>query len=146
MNTIVYPKYSDLKNRTVLITGGGSGIGASFVEAFVGQGSRVAFFDIQQEVSKELVQKLSSAGAEPLFIKCDLTDIKALKNAVAEVEKKLGAVRVLINNAANDERHEPEDVTPEYWEQRLRLNFSHHFFFCTGCQARNGQIRRRSNH
>ena len=113
MNTIVYPKYSDLKNRTVLITGGGSGIGASFVEAFVGQGSRVAFFDIQQEVSKELVQKLSSAGAEPLFIKCDLTDIKALKNAVAEVEKKLGAVRVLINNAANDERHEPEDVTPE---------------------------------
>ena len=57
-----------------------------------------------------------------------MTDINALKKAVAEVENKLGAVRVLINNAANDERHEPGDVTPEYWEQQLRVNFSHHFF------------------
>ena len=128
MNTVVYPIYPDLKNKTVLITGGGSGIGSSFVEAFVGQGSRVAFFDIQEEVSMELVRKLASSGPEPLFVKCDLTDFEALKKAVTEVENKLGAVKVLINNAASDERHEPEDVTPEYWEQRLRLNFSHHFF------------------
>ena len=128
MSAVSYPLYADLKNKTVLISGGGSGIGASFVEAFAGQGSRVAFFDIQEEVSRELVQKLSSTGAELLFVKCDLTDIEDLKKGVAEVETKLGAVRVLINNAASDERHEPEDVTPEYWEQRLRLNFSHHFF------------------
>ena len=128
MSTVSYPNYPDLKNKTVVITGGGSGIGESFVEAFAGQGSRVAFLDIQEEVSNELVRKLASTGQDTLFVKCDLTDIEALKKAVTEVENKLGAVRVLINNAANDERHEPEDVTLEYWEQRLRLNFSHHFF------------------
>ena len=128
MSTFNYPHYPDLKDRTVLITGGGSGIGAAFVEAFVGQESQVAFFDIQEGSSLELVQKLATVNQEPLFVKCDVTDINALKKAVAEVENKLGAVRVLINNAANDERHEPEDVTLEYWEQRLRLNLSHHFF------------------
>lgn len=128
MGTFNYPHYPDLKDRTVLITGGGSGIGAAFVEAFVGQESQVAFFDIQEEASLELVRKLATVNQEPLFVKCDVTDINALKKAVAEVENKLGAVRVLINNAASDERHEPEDVTPEYWEQRLRVNFNHHFF------------------
>jgi len=128
MSTFNYPHYPDLKNRTVLITGGGSGIGAAFVEAFVGQGSKVAFLDIQEKASLELVRKLASVNQEPLFVKCDVTDINTLKKAVAEVENKLGAVRVLINNAASDERHEPEDVTLEYWEQRLRVNFNHHFF------------------
>ena len=128
MGTFNYPHYPDLKERTVLITGGGSGIGASFVEAFVGQESQVAFFDIQEEVSLELLRKLATVNQEPLFVKCDVTDINALKKAVAEVENKLGAVRVLINNAASDERHEPQDVTPEYWEKRLRVNFNHHFF------------------
>ena len=123
-----FASYSDLQDKTVLITGGGSGIGAAFVEAFVMQGSQVAFFDIQTEVSNELVSKLASNNSKPLFLKCDITDIEALKKAVSEVENKLGAVRVLINNAANDERHEPENVTPEYWEQQLRVNFSHHFF------------------
>ena len=128
MGTFNYPHYPDLKDRTVLITGGGSGIGAAFVEAFVGQGSKVAFLDIQEEASLELVRKLATVNQEPLFVKCDVTDINALKKAVAEVENKLGAIRVLINNAANDERHEPEDVTLEYWEKQLRVNFSHHFF------------------
>ena len=128
MGTFNYPHYPDLKERTVLITGGGSGIGAAFVEAFVGQGSQVAFLDIKEEASLELVRKLATVNQEPLFVKCDVTDINALKKAVAEVENKLGAVRVLINNAASDERHEPEDVTLEYWEQRLRVNFNHHFF------------------
>ena len=128
MGTFNYPHYPDLKERTILITGGGSGIGAAFVEAFVRQGSQVAFLDIQEEASLELVRKLATVNQEPVFVKCDVTDINALKKAVAEVENKLGAVRVLINNAASDERHEPEDVTPEYWEQRLRLNLSHHFF------------------
>ena len=94
----------------------------------------MAFFDIQGDASNKLVRKQSSIGTAPLFVKCDLTDIRALKKAVAEVEKKLGPVRVLVNNAANDERHEPEDVTPEYWEQRLRLNLSHHFFAAQAVQ------------
>ena len=128
MSSFNYPLYPDLKNKTILITGGGSGIGASFVEAFALQGAKVAFLDIQEQVSKKLVKKLNSKGTETLFLKCDLTDIEALKKAVSEVENKFGAIRVLINNAASDERHEPDDVTPEYWEKRLRLNLSHHFF------------------
>ena len=128
MAEIKFPIYQDLKNKTVLITGGGSGIGASFVEAFVRQGCRVAFIDIQEDASQELKDKFASAYFPPVFINCDLTDISALKKSVKLVEKKLGAVRVLLNNAANDQRHEPEDVTPKYWEEKLKLNLNHQFF------------------
>ena len=114
MEKINYPSYSDLSGKSVLITGGGSGIGAAFVEAFVLQGSRVAFLDIQNEVSQELVQSLSGKGPEPIYVDCDVTDISALKISIQQVEEELGAIQVLINNAANDERHSPEEVTPEY--------------------------------
>ena len=132
MGTFNYPHYPDLKDRTVLITGGGSGIGAAFVEAFVGQESQVAFFDIQEESSLELVRKLATVNQEPLFVKCDVTDINALKKAVAEVENKLGAVRVLINNAANDERHEPEDVTLRILGKTVAREFKSPFLYSTG--------------
>ena len=128
MDKLNFPIYPDLKDKTVLITGGGSGIGASFVEAFARQGSRVAFIDIEEDASQELVIKLNSEDFPPVFINCDLTDIVALKKSVKQIEHDFGAVRVLINNAANDQRHEPEDVTPEYWEERLKLNLNHHFF------------------
>ena len=128
MDKLNFPIYPDLKDKTVLITGGGSGIGASFVEAFAKQGSRVAFIDIQEDASRELESKLTSEDFPPVFINCDLTDIVALKKSVKQIEHDFGAVRVLINNAANDQRHEPEDVTPEYWEERLKLNLNHHFF------------------
>ena len=128
MDKLNFPIYPDLKDKTVLITGGGSGIGASFVEAFARQGSRVAFIDIQEDASRELESKLTSEDFPPVFINCDLTDIVALKKSVKQIEHDFGAVRVLINNAASDQRHEPEDVTPEYWEERLKLNLNHHFF------------------
>ena len=128
MDKLNFPIYPDLKDKTVLITGGGSGIGASFVEAFARQGSRVAFIDIEEDASQELVSKLNSEDFPPVFINCDLTDIVALKKSVKQIEHDFGAVRVLVNNAANDQRHEPEDVTPEYWEERLKLNLNHHFF------------------
>ena len=128
MDKLNFPIYPDLKDKTILITGGGSGIGASFVEAFARQGSRVAFIDIQEDASQELANKLTSEDFPPVFINCDLTDIVALKKSVKQIEHDFGAVRVLINNAANDQRHEPEDVTPEYWEERLKLNLNHHFF------------------
>ncbi len=134
MTNFNFPQYSDLNNKTVLITGGGSGIGASLVEAFVSQGSNVAFIDIQEEASKELVSKLTSDSSAPMFINCDLTVVSALIKAVKQVENKLGAVRVLVNNAANDQRHEPEDVTPEYWEERLKLNLNHQFFAAQAVQ------------
>ena len=136
MNSIVYPSYPDLKGRTVLVTGGGSGIGAAFVEAFVCQGSRVAFFDIQEDASRELTKNLAGRGVDSFFLKCDVTDIPALKQSVSAVEHELGAIRVLINNAANDERHDPEDVSPEYWEERLKLNLSHHFFTAQAVQPK----------
>ena len=128
MERLNLPTYPDLKDKTVLITGGGSGIGASLVEAFTRQGSRVAFIDIQEDDSQKLTGKLKSEDFLPLFINCDLTDIDALKRSIKQIEHDLGAVRVLVNNAANDQRHEPEDVTPEYWEERLKLNLNHHFF------------------
>ncbi|HJL88397.1 MAG TPA: SDR family oxidoreductase [SAR324 cluster bacterium] len=131
-----FASYSDLQDKTVLITGGGSGIGAAFVEAFVLQGSRVAFIDIQNEVSQGLVESLSKQGPEPLFLNCDVTDIKALKQAILTVEEELGTIGVLINNAANDERHDPEDVSPEYWEKRLKLNLNHHFFAAQAVQPK----------
>ena len=136
MEKINYPSYSDLSGKSVLITGGGSGIGAAFVEAFVLQGSRVAFLDIQNEVSQELVQSLSRKGPEPIYVDCDVTDISALKDAIQQVEEELGAVRVLINNAANDERHNPEEVTPEYWENRLKVNLNHQFFAAQAVQPK----------
>ena len=90
---IQYPSYPDLRDRTVLITGGGSGIGATFVEAFVLQGSRVAFLDIQNEVSQELVQSLSGKGPEPIYEDCDVTDILALKMQSNMLRKNLGQFR-----------------------------------------------------
>ena len=128
MTEFNFPIYPDLKDKTVLITGGGSGIGASFVEAFVRQGCKVAFIDILEDASQKLERKFASADFRPVFINCDLTDITSLEKSVKQIEQNLGAVRVLVNNAANDQRHEPGDVTQEYWEERLKLNLNHQFF------------------
>jgi NAD(P)-dependent dehydrogenase (short-subunit alcohol dehydrogenase family) len=118
-----------LRDRVALITGGGSGIGASMVEHFALQGAKVAFLDSAVECSGELVRNLSPrCSYPPLFVRCDLTDIAALRSAVAEVEARLGAVRALVNNAANDDRHQFADVTPEYWDERMAVNLRHHFF------------------
>ncbi len=125
-DTAIYPS---LKDRVVLVTGGGSGIGESIVEHFCAQGAKVAFLDIDVEASEGLVRRLADAGTgEPLFLRCDLTDIPALRAAVASVESDLGPVRALINNAANDERHAIDDVTPEYWDERIAVNLKHQFF------------------
>ena len=139
MNEVEYPQYPDLKNKTVLITGGGSGIGSSFVKAFTIQGCKVAFVDINENISKNLIKQFSSKNKKPIFIHCDLEDINALKQSIIKVENELGPIRVLINNAANDQRHEPEDVTPEYWEKRLRLNLNHHFFAAQAVKSKMSQ-------
>jgi NAD(P)-dependent dehydrogenase (short-subunit alcohol dehydrogenase family) len=122
-------RYPSLQDRVVFITGGGSGIGAAIVERFCEQGSKVAFVDINGAASEQLVAGLTAQGyAEPLFIPCDLTDITALKAAIAQTVKTLGPVRELVNNAANDERHSIDEVTPEYWDQRIAVNLKHQFF------------------
>lgn len=122
-------RYPSLENRVVFITGGGSGIGASMVEHFCDQGSKVAFVDIDRAASAALVETIAGTGRPaPLFIPCDVTDTPALQAAIAEAKAKLGPIRVLVNNAAHDQRHPVDSVTPEYWDDRLAVNLKHQFF------------------
>lgn len=123
-----YARYPSLEDRPVFISGGGSGIGAVLVEQFARQGARVGFVDIAAESSRTLVEKLKDARHAPTFEPCDLTNIAALKSAMARIEAKIGTVEVLLNNAANDDRHRWEDVTPEYWDERMAVNLRHQFF------------------
>ncbi|MCC2976810.1 SDR family oxidoreductase [Sphingomonas sp. PL-96] len=121
--------YPSLKNKRVIVTGGGSGIGEGLTEAFVAQGARVAFVDIAEDASRDLVARLSpGADHAPRFFACDLTDIEALRARFTEIVAELGGVDILINNAGNDDRHTIEQVTPEYWDQRLAVNLRHQFF------------------
>ncbi len=121
--------YPSLKDRAVFVTGGGSGIGASIVEHFCAQGSKVAFVDIAREASEALVKAIAGKGLPaPLFIQCNVTDIPALQRAIAETKQKLGPIRVLVNNAAHDQRHAIDTVTPEYWDDRYAVNLKHQFF------------------
>ena len=121
--------YPSLKGKRVLITGGGSGIGAGLVEGFVRQGADVTFFDIVDEDSQALVRSLSGAPQPPVFEHCDLTDIGGAKAKIARLIEDHGAFDVLINNAANDDRHTIEEVTEDYWENRIGVNLKH-LFFC----------------
>jgi NAD(P)-dependent dehydrogenase (short-subunit alcohol dehydrogenase family) len=120
--------YPSLKGRTVLVTGGGSGIGESIVTHFAAQGSKVGFIDIKEKESKALEKKLRKKKQKVHFEKADLTDIEALRAAIAAVRKALGPITILINNAAHDERHKFADVTPEYFDDRIAVNVRHQFF------------------
>jgi D-xylose 1-dehydrogenase len=121
--------YPSLSGRVVLVTGGASGIGAAHVENFCRQGAKTAFLDIDAAAAEALVQKIAAAGsAKPVFRRVDLVDIAALKEAIREVAQTLGPITVLVNNAANDQRHRVADVTVEYWDDRLNVNLRHQFF------------------
>jgi D-xylose 1-dehydrogenase len=120
--------YPDLADTSVLVTGGGSGIGAAIVTAFARQRSRVAFIDIQDGPSRELAKALAAEGLTAEFIRADLTDIPALRAAIATARAKHGPIAALINNAAHDERHPAEEVTPEYFDGRIAVNLKHAFF------------------
>jgi len=121
--------YPSLKDKVVLITGGAQGIGESIVEQFVTQKSKVAFLDIDENAGKNLVKKIHQKyNKNPLFIKCDLKDINQLQDSISLVREKLGLISVLVNNAANDERHDIDSVTPEFWDDRMNINLRHYFF------------------
>ncbi|CAN0605726.1 unnamed protein product, partial [Ectocarpus sp. 12 AP-2014] len=117
--------YPSLKGKTVIVSGGASGIGAEIVTAFATQGARVGFLDLDAEASAALVDTLDGDVAYEI---CDLRDIDALRTALGNLKAKLGGVDVLVNNAARDDRHNWEDVTPEYWDERMATNLRHMFF------------------
>ena len=127
---VAYASYPSLVDRTVLITGGADGIGAAAVEQFARQGSKVAFVDINAVKAAETIERCVGAGVAhtPLFFEVDLVDIPALRAAVARAREDLGDIAVLVNNAANDERHTWEEMTPEYWDDRINVNLRHYFF------------------
>ena len=135
MSSAIYPS---LRGKRVVITGGGSGIGAGIVAGFVRQGSEVIFLDVADEDSKVLAEQLSKAEIAPVYIRCDLTDL----NAVAKTFADIGPIDVLVNNAGNDDRHKLAQVTPAYWDERINVNLRH-MLFCTqavtpGMKARGG--------
>ena len=121
--------YPSLQDVTVLITGGASGIGAAMVEQFALQGARVAFLDIAEDSAAALIKKISGKVAGlPSFFRADLTHIADLRAAINNIEAQFGAIRVLVNNAASDDRHKFAEVTPEYWDERMNVNLRHHYF------------------
>ncbi|MFW2542256.1 SDR family NAD(P)-dependent oxidoreductase [Primorskyibacter sp. 2E107] len=123
-----FATYPSLKDLPVLITGGASGIGAAMVEAFARQGARPAFVDFDETAAAALLEKLAPLGADIAFEPCDLRDIEAMKAAFARIETRIGAPLVLVNNAARDDRHGWETVTPDYWDERMATNLRHQFF------------------
>ena len=122
-----YAIFKDLEDASVFITGGGSGIGASLTEGFLAQGAKVAF--VQRSDCDEFLDEISSKYKyNPLFIKCDITDIDALKSAISDASKANDGINVLINNAANDSRHSLAEMTTEEWDQSINVNLRPHFF------------------
>ena len=130
--------YPSLAGKRVVVTGGGSGIGAALVEAFARQGSETVFVDILERESTDLVARLADAPCRTVFHRVDITDLSAMEAFF----KSLGGIDVLVNNAGNDDRHELKDITPDYWDERMAVNLRHMLFaakaVAPGMKARGG--------
>ncbi|HVL42405.1 MAG TPA: SDR family oxidoreductase [Brevundimonas sp.] len=125
MSGAIYPS---LAGRLVVVTGGGTGIGAAMTEGFARQGARVLFLDVAEEASHALAADLSDCTPPPVFLPCNLMDLEVLRSTLAEVMAEHGAIDVLVNNAANDDRHALAEVTPAYWDERIGVNLRHLYF------------------
>ncbi len=124
-----FATYPSLRNRAVVVTGGATGIGAAIVEHFARQGARVVFFDVQDAPAQALAASLADEGCPaPVYLHCDLTDLPDLQQAAQQAIEALGTVDVLVNNAANDQRHTVEQVTPDYWDRSIAVNLRPQFF------------------
>ena len=120
--------YPSLTGKRVIVSGGGSGIGEAMVEAFARQGAAVGFVDIQEPQSEQLIARLADAEIAPVFLPCDITDCADYGHKINSLMDILGGCDVLVNNAASDDRHSLEDVTPAYWDERMAVNLKHQFF------------------
>lgn len=128
MNTS-HTVYPSLRGKRVVVTGGGSSIGAAIVESFTRQGAQVAFIDIAEQDSRELEHRLAGGPTPPRYHACDLVDIESIRDAFPRIRSQLGGpIDILVNNAANDDRHAIEDVTAGYWDERIAVNLRHYFF------------------
>ena len=124
-----FARYPSLRGRSVFVTGGASGIGAAHVSHFAEQGAHVAFVDINDDAGVALVESVRKAGhPEPLYQHCDLKDIGSLRAAIGAAADRHGPITVLVNNAANDQRHRWQDVSVEFWDERMATNLRHQFF------------------
>jgi NAD(P)-dependent dehydrogenase (short-subunit alcohol dehydrogenase family) len=120
--------YPSLTGKRVIVSGGGSGIGEAMVEAFARQGAAVGFVDIQEPQSEQLIARLADAEIAPVFLPCDITDCTDYGHKINSLMDILGGCDVLVNNAASDDRHSLDDVTPAYWDERMAVNLKHQFF------------------
>ena len=125
MHSAIYPS---LTGKRVIVSGGGSGIGEAMVEAFARQGSAVGFVDILEEPSQQLLQRLEDTGNPAHFLRCDITDCDDYGEKIGSLIDLIGGCDVLINNAASDDRHTLDDITPAYWDERMAVNLKHQFF------------------
>jgi NAD(P)-dependent dehydrogenase (short-subunit alcohol dehydrogenase family) len=123
-----FARYPSLKGKVVFVTGGASGIGEQIVRAFAEQGSKIGFIDLDEARGGALAGELQQAGTAIHFEVADLRDIAALKRAFAALEAALGPATVLVNNAARDDRHAWDEVTPDYYDERIATNLRHMFF------------------
>lgn len=122
---VIYPS---LKDRVVFVLGGSSGIGAEFVRAFAWQGARVAFVGRNPAVATELCDSLGNCSHKPVFYRCDVTDIPALKIVLTDCATSLGDISVLLNNVANDDRHTFEHIDQDYFDWEVSVNLRPHVF------------------
>ncbi|WP_299639817.1 SDR family oxidoreductase [uncultured Ruegeria sp.] len=120
-----FANYTSLAGKTVFVTGGAGGIGAETVRAFADQGAKVGILDLNADAGLAL---LSGLDGEHAFVQCDLRDIEAMREALGQLVEELGTADVLVNNAAQDDRHDWREVTPDYWDERMATNIRHMFF------------------
>jgi NAD(P)-dependent dehydrogenase (short-subunit alcohol dehydrogenase family) len=132
---MMYATYPSLVGKTVVVTGGGSGIGAAMVKAFAQQGARVFFLDVAEQEAHALAASLRDASYPPAFFYCDLRNTDAIDSTFAKIDALAGPIEVLVNNAANDDRHELGSVTSQYWDERIAVNLRHQFFCAQAAAA-----------
>lgn len=129
LKTAGYAGYPSLRDRTVFISGGATGLGAEFVSQFSAQGAQVAFVDIDDEPARRLCDEIEAQGwKRPLYLTADVRDVQSLVNAITVAAHELGPIAVLVNNAANDQRRQVSDIDQAFWDDKIAVNLRHHFF------------------